>query len=203
MLFRKLVFKLFLSKVQEQRLSQFAALHPQVQPGDIVFLGDSITEGGSWHEWFPGLPVRNRGIGGDTTAGVLARLKHVTNHPSKLFLLIGTNDVTMGVKDPVILANLEQIVTTVRRTCPGTAVFVQSILPRKAKHAPRLQRLNAEYAGIAQRHGATFIDLWPAFADEQQRLRSDWTNDSLHLLGSGYAAWAPLLLPHLEAGVAA
>jgi len=40
----------------EQRASFFAA-HP-IQPGDIVFLGDSITDGAIWIELFPGLPVK-------------------------------------------------------------------------------------------------------------------------------------------------
>lgn len=196
-----LIIKLFLSKVQQQRLSQFEALHPLVRPGDIVLLGDSITEGGAWHEWFPGLPLRNRGIGGDTTDGVLARLHHALNEPSKVFLLIGTNDVTMRVSDEDIVANLDRIVATIRRTCPETAVFVQSLLPRKAKQAAHLQRLNGEYARVAERHGATFIDLWPAFANGEGQLRSEFTNDSLHLLGPGYAAWVPLLQPHLASGV--
>lgn len=199
MSFRKLLFKLFLTKTQEQRLTQFEALHSHVRPGDIVFLGDSITEGGSWHEWFPDLPVRNRGIGGDTTEGVLARLHHVVTHPSKVFLLIGTNDVTIGVKDEAIVANLERIVTSIRDTCPATDVYVQSLLPRKAKRAMRLRALNAEYASVAAQHGATFIDLWPTFADAQQQLRGELTNDRLHLLGPGYSAWVPLLQPHIGA----
>lgn len=196
---RRFIFKLLMTRMQDQRRSQFEVLQPQVRPGDIVFLGDSITEGGSWHEWFPDLPVRNRGIGGDTTEGVLQRLHQIGNRPAKLFLLIGTNDITMVVKDQDILANLEKIVTTVRSTCSETSVYVQSLLPRRTKRAPHLQRLNAEYARIAEKHGATFIDLWPAFADSDQRLKSEYTNDSLHLLGAGYAAWVPLLQPHVAA----
>jgi lysophospholipase L1-like esterase len=122
----------------------------------------------------------------------------VLNNPSKVFLLIGTNDVTMRVSDEEIVANVEQIVATNRRTCPDTEVYIQSLLPRKAKQAAHLQHLNAEYARVAARHDATFIDLWPTFVDGEQQLRSDLTNDSLHLLGAGYAAWVPLLRPHLE-----
>ncbi|HQP10891.1 MAG TPA: TonB-dependent receptor plug domain-containing protein, partial [Candidatus Omnitrophota bacterium] len=33
-----------------------------VNRGDIVFLGDSITDGGCWEELFPGVPLKNRGI---------------------------------------------------------------------------------------------------------------------------------------------
>src|SRR5688572_24910716 len=43
----------------------------------VVFLGDSITQG--WGDdfagWFPSLKIANRGISGDTSRGVLIRLK--------------------------------------------------------------------------------------------------------------------------------
>jgi hypothetical protein len=45
--------------------------------GGIVFLGDSITEGGHWSEIFGNGAVLNRGIGGDTTQDVLDRHGHV------------------------------------------------------------------------------------------------------------------------------
>ena len=70
-------------------VTQFDEL--SVEQGDVVFLGDSITRGGSWYELHPDSPIRNRGIGGDTTSGVLARLHQVTSgKPSQVLLLIGT-----------------------------------------------------------------------------------------------------------------
>jgi len=64
-----------------QRVSFFAA-HP-LQPGDIAFLGDSLTAGGNWDELFPGLPIRNRGINADTTVGALQRLDGITRGQPK------------------------------------------------------------------------------------------------------------------------
>src|SRR3954451_1058356 len=48
-----------------------------VGDADVVMLGDSITEGIDWHELFPHVRILNRGIGGDTSAGVLNRLDEV------------------------------------------------------------------------------------------------------------------------------
>ena len=80
----------FVALSYERWTSQFE--HLEIQAGDVVFLGDSITEGGAWDELFPGVPVRNRGIGGDTTSGVLDRLDQITRgRPAKVFLKIGTN----------------------------------------------------------------------------------------------------------------
>jgi len=61
-----------------------------VQPGDIVFLGDSITDGARWDELFPGLPVKNRGINANLTTNVLERLDNIVNwRPKAIFILIG------------------------------------------------------------------------------------------------------------------
>jgi len=68
-----------------------------VRQGDVVFLADSITQTGKWEDFFPDSPTRNRGIAGDTTRRVLARVPEVARgHPAKVFVLIGTNDVSTG-----------------------------------------------------------------------------------------------------------
>ncbi len=46
-------------------------------PGEILFVGNSITDGGEWEELFPGVLARNRGISGDISAGVLHRLEEI------------------------------------------------------------------------------------------------------------------------------
>lgn len=75
--------------------------------------------------------MRNRGIAGDDTAGVLARLREVTaGRPAKVFLMIGTNDLTEGVDETRIAANVEQIVARIAAASPDTQIFVQSVLPR-------------------------------------------------------------------------
>ena len=51
--------------ISQSRISMFDS-YP-IRQGDVVFLGDSITEGGEWNEMFPERRVRNRGIGGDRT----------------------------------------------------------------------------------------------------------------------------------------
>ena len=59
----------------QHRVSLFRVL-PDVE-GEVIFLGDSITEGCAWNE-LTGLPhVLNRGISGDTAWGLLARVDEV------------------------------------------------------------------------------------------------------------------------------
>jgi len=59
----------------------------------LVFVGDSITEGGDWAAWFPDDEVVNLGVGGDTTASLAERLDQVVAaQPDSVVLLIGAND---------------------------------------------------------------------------------------------------------------
>ena len=80
-----------------QRASRFESL-PPVRRG-TVFLGDSLTAGGEWAEMFGDPTLMNRGIPGETTRGVLARLDPITaGAPAKVFLMIGTNDLFRGAE---------------------------------------------------------------------------------------------------------
>lgn len=189
------------------RATQFAELAPP--PGCVVFLGDSITEGGLWHEWFPGVPLVNRGIGGNTVDDVLARLDTAVVDPAAVFLLIGTNDLETGLaKDQVfvraprlmpgeIAERMRELVAAIRERAPHADLFIQSVMPREPEVAGRLRELNAANREIAKDADATYIDLWPALADDADGLRTAFTLDSLHLNGAGYAAWVEVLRPYV------
>src|SRR5690348_1170260 len=88
-----------------QRVSHFKTL-PKTK-GDIIFLGNSITDGAEWSELFNDNKIKNRGISGDITAGVLHRLNEVAERkPDKVFLLIGVNDLARNISTDSILKNL-------------------------------------------------------------------------------------------------
>lgn len=179
----------FIKPTQDRRASQFDVL--PINRGDIVFLGDSITEGGMWDELFPDLPVRNRGIGGDTTDGVMARLQQLmVARPAKVFLMIGTNDLAFSNYGPEeIAAKVNGIVDAIRHGSPQTDIYVQSVLPRGAAYRDRVEALNGAIARKIDGK-ATWIDLYPLFLDSGDgSIRDDFSNDELHLLGEGYLRW--------------
>lgn len=178
----------FIQEPNTERLTtQFAALSSS--PDDVVFLGDSITELSRWHELFPGAPVRNRGISGDTTDGVLRRLDQITaGKPAKVFLLIGTNDLLWDTPEEEIAGNIERIVDRIATESPTTEIYVQSVLPRGIDYRENVETLNAM---VRARLGsdATWIDLYPLFLADDGSIRDDLANDELHLLGPGYVIW--------------
>jgi lysophospholipase L1-like esterase len=192
-----LIVRRFIAPKHEQLRTHFDAT--PVEAGDVVFLGDSITEGGRWEKLFPGVRTRNRGIGGDTTTGVLARVDQVAGRRAAgVFLLIGTNDLFGGTSEAEIAERVAQIVARLRAGSPTTRVFVQSVLPRAAEYRGRIEALNARLATVARDSGAEFVDLYPAFLDSGDgSLRDDLSNDQLHLLGSGYVLWRDRIAAHV------
>ncbi len=172
----------------EQLRSHFADIQHGV--GGVVFLGDSITDGGRWAELYPGLSIRNMGIPGDTVAGVLDRLEQVTAlRPRLVMLMIGTNDLGAGKAAPEVVEGVGRILAGLREQSPQTRVVLQSVLPRSRDYADRVAATNQGLRRVAQQFGAEYLDLHTRFADENGAIRREFTNDDLHLLGSGYRVW--------------
>ena len=190
----------------EQRQSMFELL-PDTE-GEIIMLGNSITNGGAWEELFQNPRVKNRGISGDNTFGVLARMDEVlSSKPAKIFILIGINDIALNNAPEVVLVNYRKIIQRIIKDSPGTSIYVQSLFPtnndftRFAGHQNKDDKVRAVNAGIAQlaiEFGLTFIDLYPQFQNSEGKLDTLYTNDGLHLLGPGYVKWAEILRPFVE-----
>lgn len=182
-----------------QRVSLFDKL--PVGNGDIVFLGNSITDGGEFQELFGIENVLNRGIRSDRIDGVRKRLDQVTEgHPAKIFLLIGINDVADSRNTAsTIAAKYATLVKEIREKSPESLLYIQSVMPinndfKRYKsligREEIVKQLNSRLVDIAAENGAVFLDLWPALADPTTgKLRRNFTNDGLHLTGAGYRAW--------------
>jgi lysophospholipase L1-like esterase len=170
----------------------------------VIFLGNSITQGGDWAKLTGDSTVINRGIGADITFGLRARLADVTKRkPSKLFVLIGINDISKDIPDAVIAAQYRALIDSVKSQSPQTRIYVQSILPLNptVKNFPqhydkqaRVVAVNRLLREMARATGTTYIDLWPIFVDRQNRLDASLTGDGLHLNQQGYERWVRFLV---------
>jgi lysophospholipase L1-like esterase len=188
----------FVKSAARTRRNQFEAA-PLVE-GRVVFLGDSITQGGFWDAWFPELPSLNRGINGDTTEDVLDRLDGSIFKPKAVSLLVGTNDLhgAKRLHDPAGIAlRVREIVRRIQQAAPEATILLNSVTPRTSYFAPRIRSLNDRYRTIAAETGIVYVDLWPALADSNGALKKDFTTDNLHLIAPGYRAWTDVLRPHL------
>ncbi len=190
----------------DQRKSLFELL-PDTK-NEVIFLGNSITDGSEWSELLQNQHAKNRGISGDTSEGVLNRLYQVTKvQPAKVFLLIGINDLAKNVSPDTVYVNIIKIVSVIRTKSPKTKVYVQSIFPVNntfktfANHTsktPQVKDLNERLKNICPKLGATFVDLFSVLKNPNDDLLNPmYTNDGLHLLGEGYEEWAKAIKPFL------
>ncbi|MFA6832291.1 MAG: GDSL-type esterase/lipase family protein [Bacteroidaceae bacterium] len=189
-----------------QRASLFEIL--STDSTDIIFLGNSITDGGEWCELFHDSHIKNRGISGDTTYGVYDRLGVILEgKPAKIFLLIGINNLGKGDKVEDIVGGIEQIIKKIKIDSPSTQIYLQSILPTndyygKFKgHTSRfylIPVINKQLKRIAVSESVTYIDLYCHFVNEQNKMNLKYSNDGLHLLGRGYQYWVSLLEEYIN-----
>lgn len=185
-----------------QRASLFEILPSSSQ--DIIFLGDSITNGAEWGELFNNPHVKNRGIVADTSFGVLVRLNTIiAGKPDMIFLMIGINDLSRAENPMHVSLNVEKIIQKVQEHCPNTKFYLQSVLPVYAINNPyrrhrnlssKILELNALLKETAKKNNIEYIDLHAAFAEKESNLlKKEFSNDGLHLTGKGYLLWKTLI----------
>jgi lysophospholipase L1-like esterase len=179
-----------------------------VEPGDVVFLGDSHAQYALWSEAFASARVRNRGIAGDNAEGVLARLEPViAGRPAAVFLMVGSNDVDarlLGATVEDTAAKIGRIVDRIRTGSPETAVYILSAPPKSRNsqmnvtETPLALRLNELFATLAPTHGATYLDIAAPLQAEDGSLEIEFTYDGGHLNGEGYRRVIEVVRPYVE-----
>ena len=171
--------------------------------GGIVFLGDSLTDYVKFDELLPDVKAVNRGIAGDTTFGVLNRLDEVISRkPSKLFVLIGCNDVFFGVSNDKIIENIRTIITRVREGSPETKIYLETVMPTNPNFETNrpndtINALNVKIKALADETGCKLVDTHSCMA-EDGILPLKYTVDGIHLNGSGIVWWVEFLKPFVN-----
>jgi lysophospholipase L1-like esterase len=164
----------------------------------VVFVGDGLSAGARWEELFPEFEVHNLSVTGDTTDEVIGRLDLVVEtDPAVVVLQVGTNDVGWNRSDEYIVRNIETILCTLRKRVPQAGMLVQSVPPRESEYAPVIRSINRHLRQFAPTVKARYLDLWPALADPDGTLSTEWSSDRLHLTEAGYTAWLSELRPVL------
>lgn len=170
---------------------------------DVVFFGNSITERGPWHELFGAkYRIANRGIGGDNTYGMKARVVDVVSmKPKKIFLMMGINDIGRGLPTDSILKNYEEIIQIIKRKSPKTKIYAQSTLPLNESKVTldyqkgreqNIRSLNDGILALTKKHNITFVNVKEILADDYV-LKPHYTSDGIHINADAYLEWAKYL----------
>lgn len=172
--------------------------------GAVVFTGDSLTQG--WKnlaQSFPGLKVANRGIGGDTSRGILFRFQEdvLALQPAAVVILAGINDLTARAKAEEPLSNIRDMVKAVRAYKADAPVILCEVPATSQKDAPVddavRKAINEGLAKIASEDPRVAVcPLAGALLTPQGEQDLDcYAKDRLHLGAKGYERWSEALKP--------
>jgi hypothetical protein len=107
----------------EERLKYF---YQNLSYNKIMLIGDSNTDNWRSTNLLPDSVV-NRGIAGDDSRGLLERVNLIYKEkPSKIFIMIGTNDLLNNIQSQTI-NNLEGLILNLKTFNPK--IYLISILP--------------------------------------------------------------------------
>lgn len=171
--------------------------------GALVWMGDSITEQGWWDFLTKEQKMVNRGIGGDNTRGMLARLPEIVEaSPRKIFLMAGVNDLSGNRPVEEVVANVRKMLEMIREQAPACEIYLQSVITPNnevlayayIKNKQHLMRqLNEQYKALCDEGLATWVDLRPILENDEGELREELTKDGIHFHPEAYLLWTNYL----------
>ena len=179
---------------------------------NVVFLGDSITYQYPLDEFYEDTHVVNSGVNGNQTTDILDNMyeRVYRYNPSKVILLIGTNDLTNNRSDEEILGNIKKIIIRIKENRPYAKIYVQSIYPinetmqkeadvlEDHKTNKRISEVNKKLKEICKEEKITYIDTYSTLLDENKELKRSYAEDGLHLTALGYIKVTNVLMPYIN-----
>ena len=174
----------------------------EIDTSSIVFLGNSLTEHFNLSQ-FNNPHVINRGISGDFTEGVIARMDSIiSRHPKKIFIEIGINDLIEKIALKTIGNNYEIILQKIIKASPRTQIFIHSLLPTMLHSSistssddvnKKVMEFNNILLNLSEKYHCTYIDTWSHFATKDNCMNPSLTDDGIHLTLDGYKVWVAVI----------
>lgn len=185
----------------------------KTSPSDnFVFLGDSITEFYPLDEFYDNLPTINSGKSGWTTNQILEEIDSLVYiyNPTKVFILIGTNDIEKGRNADDIAENIEKITKKIKKKRPNTKIYIESIYPINHTEEEKInqdivgvrenkviKQINKKIKKYCDKEGYTYINVYDELTDKDGNLKLEYTEEGLHLSSLGYIKVTKILYPYL------
>ena len=188
-----------LKEYYQTKVEAFEQENSALSNVDIVFLGDSLTDGYDVATYYNEYTAVNRGIGGDTTFGLENRLKVSAYdiNPKVVCVLIGGNNLS------TMMQNYEQIITKLKTNLPSSKIVLLSLTALGGNFASKNKVVieNNQYIkSLAQKHSVEFVDLFTALYDyDSGEIKSAYTTDGAHLSNQGYEVITSKIKPVVSA----
>lgn len=185
---------------------------PERESANIVFLGNSITQGWEsegeevWNRYYADRNAFNLGFSGDRTENVLWRLHNGAVDgldPEVVVLMIGTNN-TGHRQDPPeeTTLGIEMILEELKTRLPDTRILLLAIFPRSEEPDHQMRQLNStinqQIAGFSDQDRVWFMNINKVFLSDDGFLPESIMPDFLHPNEKGYRLWAEAMEPMLN-----
>lgn len=218
--------KINLSETKKELKTSISTSQKEEKPKDIkkeklkyeniVFLGDSLTDLYNLTKYYPEIPVINSGTCGFVTEDVLENLRNYVYvyNPTKVFLLIGTNDISLTDNtNEEIISNIKKIVEEIHEYRPNTQIYVESLYPInnnkddyekinmnmvKDRTNPRIKEINKLIHDYCDEKKLEYINMYDELADENGDLKIEYTADGLHMTEAGYEVITKKIMEYIE-----
>lgn len=168
---------------------------------NIVFFGDSITNKYKLEEFFPNNYVINSGISGNEATDLIDRIYEdvYRYNPSKVFILIGINDLNHGVSKDELLDNIQKIVNKIKTNRKYSKIYIESIYPinrdllnknnyefNEDINNEKIKEINKKIEDICKNNDITYINVFDELIDDEGNLKDIYSLEGLHLSDLGY-----------------
>lgn len=196
-------FSMMFEAAYKARIEWFKMLNSDIKKGGIVLVGDSLTQEFPIHEMMDAYgKIHNRGIGGDTSTGLLKRINEsiVDMKPSQVFLLIGTNDLpNLNGNFLPLIDNIGKIIDITLAACPKTEFYLISLYPVNNTNSVKIDSFsvstrtnkqidnaNIRLKQLTLEKSVHYLDFNRLLKDDSGNLKLDYTREGLHLSPKGY-----------------
>ncbi len=198
-------FAKMLTEYREAKIVAFAEENKNYKNGeiDVAFIGDSLTDGYNVVDSYPQYKVVNRGIGGDTTFTLEARLEVSLYdiQPKVVVMLIGANNFA------TMFENYENILKGYKENLPNSKIILLSLTSMSGEWGKNNQLAaynNVKIKKLAEKYSFEFVDLYsPLMNLETGEIFPEYTTDGGHLTEEGYEVLTENITPAIEKQLAA
>lgn len=174
----------------------------EVVDENILFLGDSLSKRYDLKKYYEKFRVVNSGIDGDKTQDILNNMKKrvYDYNPSKVFLLIGVNDLYEGKSKEDIVKDIKEIIDLIKENRPYAKIYLESLYPVNKTDDEKIEEdirnyefsnddikdINKKLESLAKDEKITYIDMFSELVDDEGNLKIEYTNEGLHISDEGY-----------------
>lgn len=172
----------------------------------ILFTGSSsFTKWQDVQDYFPGIPIINRGFGGSSLTHLIQYENDIIfpYQPKQVVIYCGENDIAASdsVTGKIVAQRFIQLFLDIRQQLPGTNIAFISMKPSPSRWHMKDRMIAGNKlikTFLKSQPNTAYINVWNAMlGTDGKPMQAIFIEDNLHMNANGYAIWQKLIAPYL------